>query len=168
MEHAIWSLAHIFSFSHHACDAILQARGIDVGPAYEKYKHEDDVYTGLLFLLAWEGFVIGSGIWSWRKAFPSAREAIWRYAFVFFALFGLIGLSLQLSGMVAYVDTCQRLLQGHAPALPPANQPAGAVYMLIIGLIPLVGGIMLFVFGRWFTDENVRFYQQKLKSRHCP
>jgi hypothetical protein len=138
-----------------------RAAVFDVTNAYNTYKHEDDVYIGLLFVLAWEAFIIGMGIRAWRKPFPRATDLVWRYAFIFFAVFGIVGLSLQLSGMVAYVDTCQRLLHGQAPVLPPANQPAGAIYMLVIGLVPLVAGIMLFAFGQWFTDVSVRFYQEK-------
>lgn len=160
MEHAISSLAHIFSFSHRACDAILQARGIDVTNAYSTYKHEDDDYTGLLFILAWEAFVIGMGIRAWRKRFPSGREAIWRYGFIFFALFGLVGLSAQLSGMVAYVDTCEHVLRGQSAALPYANPPASPIFLLV-GLVPLIAGILLFAFGRWFTEENLRSYQEQ-------
>ncbi|HET6896369.1 MAG TPA: hypothetical protein VFH72_13380 [Candidatus Baltobacteraceae bacterium] len=156
MEHALPSLMHLFTFSHRACDAILQQRGIDIPNAYNPDKSDfekDSVYIGLAVILAWEAGVIGTGVRAWLKPFPRAYDGIWRYGFLVFAGFGLIGLSAQLTGMAHYVDVCQRLLHGQnaTAAIHQATAMGhGAIYLIAIGLLFLVPGIAIFARARDF------------------
>ena len=103
----------LFSFDHAKCDAILQARNIEVVNAYEPGKApgwRDYVYFGFWWVLVWETLVVAAAIWEWKHPRSTPRSGWNRIALTAFSVFGLFFMYLQLSAMVKYVDTCTSLM----------------------------------------------------------
>jgi hypothetical protein len=141
LDHLVVSLSQLHSFSHSQCDAILQARHIDVVNAYNPRKsgfERDTVYFGLYWIVGWLLAVLTALGFTWRRKDPNRRTA--RLVLPFFALFGLGMLYVQLQAMAEYVDTCQRLLRSSQSTPPPPE----LVHPAIAGLI-----IVAFA-GAWF------------------
>ena len=139
--HLVVSLSQLHSFSHSRCDAIFQARQIEVVNAYNPRKsgfERDTVYFGLYWIVGWLLLVLAGLVLSWRSKDPNRRMA--RLVLPFFALAGLGGLYVQLQAMAEYVDTCQRLLRSSQSTPPPSELVHPAIAALII----------VAVAGAWF------------------
>ena len=114
MEHFISSLFQLFSFSHGACDAILQTRQIEIANAYEPGKApgwRDSVFVGFWVAFVWTAGVLALAIRAWRPE-NASDPRVWqtRLGFPVFALAGMICLGAQLKAMADYASTCKALL----------------------------------------------------------
>lgn len=141
LAHLVVSLSQLQSFSHSRCDAILQARQIEIVNAYSPRKsgfERDTVYFGFYWIVGWLLVVLTGLVFSWRSKDTNRRAA--RLVLPFFALAGLGMLYVQLQAMAEYADTCQRLLR-FAQSPPP---PSELVHPAIAGLI------IVAVAGAWF------------------
>jgi hypothetical protein len=147
-DHLVVSLGQLHSFNHSQCDAILQARQIEVVNAYSPRKsgfERDTVYSGLYWIVGWLLVVLIGLAFSWRSKDPNRRTA--RLVLPFFVLAGLGGLCVQLQAMAEYADTCQRVLRSSQPP-PPASE---LVHPAIAGLIVVA------VAGAWFGILFVKY-----------
>lgn len=148
LHHLVVSLGQLRSFSHSQCDAILQARQIEVVNAYNPRKsgfERDTVYFGLYWVVGWLLVVLTVLGFSWRSKDPNRRTA--RLVLPLFALAGLGGLYVQLQAMAEYVDTCQRLLRSSQS--PPLRSEL--VHPAIAGLIVVAVG------GAWFGILLIKY-----------
>ena len=155
LEHLIVSLSHLASFDHSRCDAILQARGIEVINAYNPRKsgfERDSVYFGLFWGIGWLLLVLASLVVSWRRKDKNSK--ISRQVLPFFLLFGLGLLYVHLQAMAEYVDTCERLLL--APlSFPPVSQLVH----------PIVAALIIVAFAAvWYSVLHTKYREAKSTS----
>lgn len=147
-HHLVTSLSQLSSFDHSRCDAILQARQIEVINAYNPGKsgfERDSVYFGFYWAVGWLALVSASIIASWRRSDKNSKSL--RFILPAFFLFGLGMLYVQLQAMAEYADTCKRLLR--APSSTPAASEL--VHPIIASLIVLAFG------GAWYSISIVKY-----------
>jgi len=152
LDHLLVSLSQLRNFSHSQCDAVLQARQIEVINAYNPHKsgfERDTVYFGLYWDIGCLLLVIAGLVYSWRRKDANSRTA--RFVLPFFLLFGLGLLYVQLQAMAVYADACQRIL-GAPSRTPPSSELVD----------PAVAALIILAFaGCWYSILLIKYRDAK-------
>ncbi len=111
----VHGLTQLGTFDRGSCDAVLNARAIDVTNAFKPTSGhgEDDVYVGLVIVLVWLTGVAALNVLYFRGRLPmgnSDPKRYGRFILPILLIIGTLGLCAQLSGMANYAETCRRLL----------------------------------------------------------
>jgi len=152
LDHLLVSLSQLRNFSHSQCDAVLQARQIEVINAYSPHKtgfERDTVYFGLYWDIGCLLLVIAGLVFAWRRKEANSRTA--RFVLPFFLLFGLGLFYVQLQAMAEYADVCQRILE--APSrTPPSSELVN----------PAVAALLILAFaGVWYSILFIKYRDAK-------
>jgi hypothetical protein len=116
IQHFVDSLAHLWSFDHAQCDAILAERGIEITNAFRPLKSVDErntVYSGFSFMVIWTAIVGSACLISWLPANRHTRVSKIRLPTTLCVLLAPFLLWSQLEAAVNYVDVCRSLLPQH-------------------------------------------------------
>ena len=110
----VTALAHLQSFDHRACDALLIARGVKLGHVVLKGGSSNgDIYIGSVFVMLWFVTVFGATIWAYaqrRGGGLKPQQRTWLWIGPLLSALGAWFIWIQSSGIVEYVSACRALL----------------------------------------------------------